>query len=234
MGTVLKLGTGVGGWSPGDRAALEAPIYCYHCEFCMTGRHNLCANVRFMSSPEEPGFFRDRVNLPAAVVIGTGPIGLSTIAALKIAGASRIYAIDPLPHRRALARELGATEVFADVTGAAVPAADMVFDCAAKGDSINQAIRIVRPTGRVIITGVPSEVKPAIEFHTLRRKEAGFFTVRRYNHTAEPALRLLSDHLSRFAPMVTHRRPLEEVQRTFETLEAYADGIGKAVLLPGN
>lgn len=64
-GVVLKTGAGVSGWSPGDRAILEPALYCYHCELCMTGRHNVCANIRFMSMPDEPGFFRERVNIPA-------------------------------------------------------------------------------------------------------------------------------------------------------------------------
>src|SRR5688572_24090220 len=64
-GTVVKTGPGVSRWSPGDRAALEPAIYCYHCEQCHSGRHNLCAKVRFLSSPGIPGFFREFVNLPA-------------------------------------------------------------------------------------------------------------------------------------------------------------------------
>src|SRR6202049_2728870 len=64
-GVVRKIGSGVSGWSAGDRAVLEPALYCCHCEFCMTGRHNVCANIRFMSMPDEPGFFRELVNLPA-------------------------------------------------------------------------------------------------------------------------------------------------------------------------
>ena len=30
-GTIVKTGTGVTGWAPGDRAALEPALYCYHC-----------------------------------------------------------------------------------------------------------------------------------------------------------------------------------------------------------
>src|SRR5215813_5717548 len=33
-GEVIRVGAGVTGWAPGDRAALEPAIYCYHCEFC--------------------------------------------------------------------------------------------------------------------------------------------------------------------------------------------------------
>jgi L-iditol 2-dehydrogenase len=64
-GTVVKAGPGVTGWSPGMRAALEPALYCYHCEFCLSGRHNLCANIRFLSNPLHPGFFREYINLPA-------------------------------------------------------------------------------------------------------------------------------------------------------------------------
>jgi L-iditol 2-dehydrogenase len=64
-GTVVKTGPGVTGWQPGMRAALEPALYCYHCEFCRSGRHNICANIRFLSNPLHPGFFREYVNLPA-------------------------------------------------------------------------------------------------------------------------------------------------------------------------
>src|SRR6266705_948142 len=64
-GEVVKCGPGVNGWNPGARAAFEPAIYCYHCEFCMSGRHNVCAHMRFMSLPGEPRFFRDYANIPA-------------------------------------------------------------------------------------------------------------------------------------------------------------------------
>jgi L-iditol 2-dehydrogenase len=65
-GSVVATGPGVTGWSPGDRAALEPALYCYHCEFCRSGRHNICANIRFLSTPRHAGFFREFVDLPAA------------------------------------------------------------------------------------------------------------------------------------------------------------------------
>src|SRR6266404_7188009 len=65
-GAVVKTGAGVTGWSPGMRAALEPALYCYHCEFCRSGRHNICAKIRFLSNPLQPGFFREYVNLPVS------------------------------------------------------------------------------------------------------------------------------------------------------------------------
>ncbi|HUQ95664.1 MAG TPA: alcohol dehydrogenase catalytic domain-containing protein [Bryobacteraceae bacterium] len=72
-GVVVKAGAGVYGWSPGDRAILEPAIYCYHCEYCLTGHHNVCANLRFLSTPADPGFFRQFVNLPAANLLPLPP-----------------------------------------------------------------------------------------------------------------------------------------------------------------
>src|SRR4051812_29747266 len=65
-GTIVKVGSGVTGLAVGDRGALEPALYCYHCEFCLTGHHNVCANIRFLSNPNIPGFFRERVILPAS------------------------------------------------------------------------------------------------------------------------------------------------------------------------
>src|SRR6516225_669842 len=65
-GKIVKTGAGVTGLVAGDRGALEPALYCYHCEFCLSGHHNVCANIRFLSSPNDPGFFRELVNLPVS------------------------------------------------------------------------------------------------------------------------------------------------------------------------
>src|SRR5918992_107084 len=62
-GEVWKTGSGVTGFSKGDRAFLEPAIYCYHCEYCRSGKHNCCSKMTFLSSPPDPGFFREFVNL---------------------------------------------------------------------------------------------------------------------------------------------------------------------------
>ena len=276
-GTVVKTGSGVDGWAPGDRVALEPAIYCYHCEFCLSGRHNVCANLRFLSMPGDPGYFRDYVNLPArnllplpenlgfregtlfeplavilhsmkfvalqpgetAVVFGAGPIGLLTIAVLKLSGAGRILAVEPVAHRRELAVALGAdaaidpeavdpvAEILGETRNRGV---DVAVDCAARRGSINHCVHAVRNAGRVVITGIPGETCVPLEFHPIRRKELVIYNVRRSNHESETALHLLREQPGRFAPMLTHTLPLEKVQQAFSMLEHYADGVGKVVI----
>ena len=278
-GTVVAVGSGVSGWSPGDRAALEPALYCYHCEFCRTGRHNVCANIRFLSNPGHPGFFRERVNLPAvnlhpipaslplelaalheplavalhslvfaalqegetALVIGAGPIGLLTIASLKLARPGRIWAVEPVAHRRELALKMGADAVFDPGQGDAAAeilretggrGADCALDCAAKEDTINVAIRAVRSAGRVVLTGIHSACHVPFEVSPMRRKELAIFNVRRSNDEGHRAVELLIDQAGRFAALVTHKRPLSAIAAAFRLTENYEDGVGKMILQP--
>lgn len=269
-GTVMRTGEGVTGWSPGDRAALEPAIYCYNCEHCRAGRHNVCANIRFLSNPGEPGFFREYVNLPAknlvpvpgnlsapiaslveplaiglhsvaiaaiqpgesVAVFGAGPIGLLTIAAVKLVGARRIYALEPVRHRRDLAHLLGADEALDPSEVDMLPAVDCAIDCAAKQDTTNQAIRAVRNAGRVALTGIHSEAMVPFDVSPMRRKEVAILTVRRSNHESEAARDILVERTNWFAPLVTHCRPLENIAEAFGIVEQYADGVGKLVIQP--
>jgi threonine dehydrogenase-like Zn-dependent dehydrogenase len=64
----------------------------------------------------------------------------------------------------------------------------------------------------------------------MRRKEITVFNVRRSNHESAAALAMLTEHTARFAPIVTHSRPLDEISRVFAQLENYEDGMGKVVI----
>jgi len=278
-GTVVKAGAGVSGWNAGDAAAFEPAIYCYHCEFCHTGHHNVCARLRFMSMPGDPGFFRDHANLPAAnlipippglgvreatiieplavvmhsmkfaalnlaetaAVFGAGPIGLMTVICLKLAGAGRVWSIEPVAARRELARAAGADaaidplavdparEILRDTGGRGV---DVAIDCAAIGGSVNHCLHAARHAGRVVITGIPVEREVAVDFSPMRRKELTVYNVRRSNHESLAARDLLAANLARFAAMITHTRPLGRIAEALDMVEHRADGVGKLIILP--
>jgi L-iditol 2-dehydrogenase len=276
-GVVLKTGPGVTGWAAGDRAALEPALYCYHCEFCQTGHHNICRDVQFHSTGNVPGFLREIVNLPVenllplpagisfvegtlfeplsvalhsmkfaalqpletAAVFGAGPIGLLTVAVLKLSGAGRIWVMEPVAHRREMALRMGADaaldphavdaarEILRDTGGRGV---DVTLDCAARENSFGQSLDAVRNGGRMVVTGIPDEMEVPIDWHVARRKELAIFNVRRSNHESPAALQLLAGQPARFRPLLTHVMPLERAQAAFDTVKDYADGVGKMVI----
>jgi threonine dehydrogenase-like Zn-dependent dehydrogenase len=174
-----------------------------------------------------------------AAVFGTGPIGLLTIATLKASGAGRIWAVEPVAERRQLAKAIGADVVLdprqvdvvrqiASDTGKR--GVDISFDCACKDDTIRESIHVVRNAGRVVITGIPSDIATPVDMHELRRKEAVLYNVRRSNHETDAAVQMLRSQPTRFAPIITHAMPIESVQRAFEMLERKQDGSAKIVL----
>ncbi len=278
-GRVVKTGSGVTGWAPGDRAALEPSQFCYQCEFCRRARYNLCTDMKFLSASPHPGLFRDCVNLPAhnllplppgvsleeatlfeplaivlhsmtfaalelgetVAVFGAGPIGLLTVFVLKLAGAGRVWSVEPVAHRRELARAMGADALIdpafedpvgrirSDTGGRGV---DLVLDCAAQGDTVNQSVRVARSGGRFVLTGIPSGSHQALDIDTMRREEIALFNVRRSNDESRLALDLIGQHRARLSTLLTHRVPLDDIQRGFETLERYEDGVGKMLIMP--
>jgi L-iditol 2-dehydrogenase len=276
-GTIVKTGPGVTGLAPGDRGALEPALYCYHCEFCLRGQHNVCANIRFLSNPHHPGFFRELVNLPVAnflpvppgispdqatlveplavamhslrlasirpgetvAVFGAGPIGLLTIASLRAVKAGRIWAVEPLAHRRQLAKMVGADvalepgeaveEVFSGTNGRGV---DCAFDCAAQDQTTSQAIAVARSAGRAVLTGIHSSPFVAMDGSAMRRKELTIFNVRRSNHESRAALDLLEAHADWFAPLLTHAREIDRIDEAFAIASQYLDGVGKMIVRP--
>lgn len=66
-GTIVALGKGVDSLKIGDRVAMEPGKTCGHCEFCRTGRYNLCPDVQFFATPPYDGVFQEYVAYDASM-----------------------------------------------------------------------------------------------------------------------------------------------------------------------
>lgn len=66
-GTVVEVGKDVTTLKKGDRVALEPGKTCGICEFCTTGRYNLCSDVIFFATPPVDGVFQEYVAHPASL-----------------------------------------------------------------------------------------------------------------------------------------------------------------------
>jgi (R,R)-butanediol dehydrogenase / meso-butanediol dehydrogenase / diacetyl reductase len=106
---------------------------------------------------------RGRMALGESVaVLGAGMIGLATAAVARAAGASQVIVVDPLPQRRSLAIDAGASaaldgqgdvaaETRALTDGLGV---DLSVDAAGTATSGPQAIELSRSGGRTVIVGL--------------------------------------------------------------------------------
>lgn len=66
-GTVVELGEGVKSLRVGDRVALEPGITCGQCEFCKSGRYNLCPDVVFLATPPVQGCYTSYIAYPESM-----------------------------------------------------------------------------------------------------------------------------------------------------------------------
>jgi L-iditol 2-dehydrogenase len=157
-------------------------------------------------------------------VFGCGPIGLLILQIARLAGA-RLYATDlaSRPHRLEAARALGA-EVFAAEEGregkairdAAGAGLDVALETAGENAAVDAAVDAVRPGARVVLVGIPSELRTSFVAGTARRKGLTFALARRMGHVYPRALQLVARGLVDVRSVVTHRFPLEEIGAAFE------------------
>ena len=100
----------------------------------------------------------------SVVVIGLGGVGLSVVMGAVLAGAGSIVAVDRIPAKLDLARELGATGTVlassdADADDAEIreksgSGPDFTFEAIGLGATIDQAIRLLPPGGSAVLVGM--------------------------------------------------------------------------------
>ena len=98
-------------------------------------------------------------------VVGDGAVGLCGVLAASRMGARQIVLFSRHPSRQALGREFGADTILEERGDAGVEAVHALFDgvgpdcvleCVGTKESMDQALRSVRPGGQVGYVGVPS------------------------------------------------------------------------------
>ncbi|MCK0469967.1 NAD(P)-dependent alcohol dehydrogenase [Halalkalibacter sp. APA_J-10(15)] len=64
-GDVVMIGASVSHLKVGDRVAIEPGVTCGTCQYCKSGRYNLCPDVVFMATPPVDGAWADYVKIRA-------------------------------------------------------------------------------------------------------------------------------------------------------------------------
>jgi L-iditol 2-dehydrogenase len=160
-------------------------------------------------------------------VFGSGPIGLFCLQVARAAGAARLFATDlpSRPHRLEAARDVGAKafavedglEAKAILKAAGGHGLDVAIEAAGVQAAVDAAVAAVRPGGRVVLAGIPSEARTSFDASTARRKGLTFVMVRRMKHTYPRAIALAVAGRVDLRSVVTHRFPLAEAAKAFET-----------------
>jgi threonine dehydrogenase-like Zn-dependent dehydrogenase len=165
------------------------------------------------------------------VVLGSGTLGLMTVAALRATGfAGTVLAVAKYPAQAELARRLGATDVLrpgaglpkavAEATGASLfrgtlgpptllGGPEVVYDSVGSSATVQDALQMVRGGGRVVVVGISPSM--SVDSSCLWLKEVRLIgSCGSGGSTMPRALDLAASGKLRLRDLITHRFPLSD------------------------
>lgn len=174
-----------------------------------------------------------------AVVLGTGPIGLNCLAALKVSGAIRILCLELRKFRLEVAQSWGAAGVYSDLGELNAAAArwhpegtDIVVDTTGNLEIVRAGISMARFGGAFVLAGFcrhkSIEIEPdIIHLRNLRvlgaGNNCGFIGV---------AARCAAAGILSTEQMITHRYALEDYRSALSRKTAAMPGYIKGIFIP--
>ena len=176
----------------------------------------------------------------SVAVIGLGPIGLMAVDSAFVMGAHVVYAIDPVPERRALAQAAGAIALHpADALETIREAPqgrklECVIEVVGSDATVDLALRLVARRGTVSVIGVQQSKRYAFP---LERAFGAGLTFRAGTCSVPEELPALFPLVQsgRLKPerYISHRMPLSQGAEAYSIFEAREAGALKMVLVPG-
>lgn len=171
------------------------------------------------------------------VVVGVGGVGTNAVQGARIAGASRIIAIDPAPFAREMAGQFGATHVFAsaaealeplkEMTGGEMASAAMVTVGVVTTEIVADAIALVGKLGKVVLTALAAKTAneveiPVFDLIAYEKQVIGCL----FGHTSPRSdipkmLSLYRDGRLMLDELVTRTYPLEQINAGYEDMRGH-------------
>ncbi|MET9446933.1 Zn-dependent alcohol dehydrogenase [Streptomyces cinerochromogenes] len=170
-------------------------------------------------------------------VFGVGGVGLATLQSARIAGASRIIAVDVSPEKEELARAAGATDyvLASENTPREIRAltgrqgVDVSVECVGRAVSIRAAWDSTRRGGRTTVVGIGGK-EEQVTFNALEIFHWGRTLSGCVYGNSDPArdVPLLAEHVREgrldLSALVTERIGLEDIPTAFENMLAGKGG----------
>lgn len=257
VGRVLDVGPGAGEFAPGDMVFALHPhqsVFLVPAQLALRLPPGLDPLAGVFSANLETALnivHDTPLHLGETVVLfGQGVVGLLVAQLLRLAGARRVLAVDPLERRRALALQVGADAAFAPASdlGAQIRAhndgraADIAIEVSGSAAALQMAIDAVMDEGSVIVASwygsKPVTLNLGGNFHRgrirLRSSQVGRLNPElapRWDHARRfVAVRALLPRL-RLAELVTHRLPLAAAAAAYDLVDSRTGETGQVVLV---
>lgn len=176
------------------------------------------------------------------LIQGAGIAGLSFVQTAKAFGAKKVMVAARNEARLAFARKFGA-DITINTKKENLPerileetdgrCADLSIEAAGAPATIEQAIKLVKKNGKVILYGIPDD-SAAIPFPVkeIIMNQITVYGVTNNELVWDPLIDLVAAGRIRVEEMVTHCFPLEKLDEAVELLKRHPDDLIKAVVHP--
>ncbi|MEQ8269999.1 MAG: NAD(P)-dependent alcohol dehydrogenase [Algiphilus sp.] len=177
-------------------------------------------------------------------VFAQGPIGLCATVGARLAGATRIFAVDGVPERLAMSRQLGADltidyhkqdpvdSILAATDGRGV---DVAIEALGTQQTFESCLRVLRPGGTLSSLGVYSG-KLTLPLDAFAAGLGDHMIVTTLCPGGKERMRRLMNVVASartdLRPLVTHRFRLDQVEEAYELFANQRDGVLKVALSP--
>jgi L-iditol 2-dehydrogenase len=173
-----------------------------------------------------------------AAILGAGPIGLSCLLVSKAEKVRSCFVTEKVKGRIEAAKKAGATwvgnpekeDIVAAILKQKPEGLDVVFECAGQQETIDQAVELLKPGGKLMLIGIPRCERISLVIERIRRKEISIINVRRQNKCTQTCIDWISSGKVKPDFMITHRFKLEQTPEAFDMVSGYHDGVIKALI----
>jgi L-iditol 2-dehydrogenase len=179
-------------------------------------------------------------------VVGLGFMGLGLVQLVRDRAPGLLIGVDPIPAARGRALDLGADLAFApdelpaEFTGDTSQGRDSRLDVVLEATGVTRGLAtagtLTRPYGTLCVVGYhhagDAKMDMALWYKAVTIVNGFCPDHRRLIRAMSHVLDLIARHRFTYAPLVTHRFGLDDVDKAYELMDARADGFVKAVLLP--
>jgi 2-desacetyl-2-hydroxyethyl bacteriochlorophyllide A dehydrogenase len=154
----------------------------------------------------------------SVLVIGAGPVGLTTAKWAQVRGARDVVVSDPVAARRELSGTFGATRVVDPATDELGDGYDVVIDCVGKPGLLDHCVAATRTKGRVVVAGVCVEPDPYLPAMALMKELTVAFSVYYRPDEFRSVIDAFMTGQIDPIPLVTRNVPLDQVDAAFDSL----------------
>lgn len=152
------------------------------------------------------------------LVIGGGPVGLTTAAWARRLGAGTVTVSDPVALRRDAAAGFGATGAIDPTTEELGGPYDVVFECVGQPGLLDAATGALEVHGRVVVAGVCAEPDPFLPLVPLLKEASIRFSVYYRPDEFRTVLDAFADGSLDPSGLVTRTIGFADLDATFESL----------------